>query len=142
MGPISQAPLPVEGVDVTVAFLKPFLEVGENIRIVHQCQTGLIIHLPSHHSRMIFVALNDFPYDAFGQTTEGCVVVVDVLSPAVWLFHTCRDLQGCLGVSHSHPRRRGICRCPDDDIDTTLMGTIKDRLKPFKIEDPVFWLPR
>lgn len=141
VGPIRQAPLAVEGLDVPVLVAQMVDEALEDTLVVEEMQARLVVDLPADDRRVVGVPGDHLADDPLGVEAEGWVGEVHLLAGAPAEALSGGVLPGDLRVLTGQPRRHRVRRCADDDGDAALVGAVEDRLEPVEVEAPVVRLP-
>ena len=96
--PIGESPLAVERLDVAI-LRAAGRGTGRNYPVVEQLEPRLVVDLVADDRRMVDVATDDGPNDAFGVGPELGMRVVDLLPPAPRTAYAGRTGRRCPGAS-------------------------------------------
>ncbi len=141
VGPIDQAPLAVEGLDVAVLRAQVVGEALEDAVVVEQFQARFVVDLEADDGRVVGVAGDDLADDPLGVEAERRVGEVDFLPGAPADALAGAPLAGDLRVLAGQPRRDGVGGGTEDDGDAAFVGAVQHRLQPVELEAAVLGFP-
>ncbi len=141
VGPVGEAPLAVERLDVAVPLAQVLDERAEHALVVEEVETRLVVDLVADDGGVVGVAGDDGADHALGVEPEGGVGVVDLLACTPRDAFAGPVLGRDLRVGLLQPRRHGVGRCAEDDRDAALVRAVEHGLQPVQVELAVARLP-